>query len=302
MTWRIIALVAALGLLLTACPEQEEVAEEPAEDQADEPGDEEVEPGAPDEDFGGDWFNVIAMAHTSPVTPQGWDVPLETTPWDGQSEGTFSYSSIACADDAPINNISTNLTTLNTRLPESRSPASTRLHPIEFEVADWQNGAGSIEGTVTMVACQLRAGLTPEDEEVPDEEKDRIVFSFTGDVERTAAEEIRYTGTFEITDATGQYEGMTGEGQIGGYIMCLGPDDCADFGEFRDIQVAMVGTYDHPDLDELREEDPGFEGAPDDGDEADTQDLEDDVEDDPDDDADAAEDEEAVEDDEDEDV
>jgi hypothetical protein len=250
--WRVIATAGVLALAATACPEEEN-------DQAAEV-EEDGEAPAADTDFEGDWFNVIAMAHSSPQTPQGWDVPLETSPWDGESTGTFSYSSIACADDAPINNISTNLTTFNSRLPESRSPASTRLHPIEFEVTDEvEDGTGEFTGTVEMVACQLRAGVVPEDDEMADEDRDRIIFEFDADFERTAPEEIRYTGTFTISEGTGEYEGLTGDGEIGGYIMCLGPDDCADFGEFRDIQVAMIGTYDHPDLDDLRQEDPTFE-------------------------------------------
>lgn len=259
MSLRLIAVFGVLVLVLSACAESD------GGDTGDDasPSDTTTQTST---ELEGDLFNLIAMAHSSPTTPQGWDVPIETSPWDGESTGTFSYSSIACADDAPINNVSTNLTTFNSRLPESRSPASTRLQPIEFEVTEEvEGGTGQFDGRIDLVACQLRAGVTPEDDTTDDEQRDSITFEFEADFERTASEEVRYTGTFTITEGTGEYEGISGEGHIGGYLMCLGPDDCADFGEFRDVQVAMIGSYDHPNLDDLREEDPSFDDtAPDD--------------------------------------
>jgi hypothetical protein len=193
-------------------------------------------------------FNLIGMAHTSPNTVRGLPIEVETNPWDGETVGgPFSYASAPCSADAPINNVSTNLTSFNTRLEGSRSPASTRLHPVEFEVLAFEDGQGEMRGTVDLTACQPRFGVTPPDDPTPDAERDRIRFEFTADFEQPTAEETTWQGEFRMTEGTGVYEGIQGSGQIGGYLMCLGPDRCAQQGAFRDAQVAMIGSYQAPE-------------------------------------------------------
>ncbi len=230
-----LAVLGVAALLLAACPQAEEEEPTPA-----------VTPTPAAE---GGTFNVIAMAHSTGTTPRGADVPMEANPWDGESEGTFSYSAIACADDAPINDISTNLATFNSKLEDSRSPASTRMHPIEFQVTEvTEDGEGQLEGTIALTVCQPRPGAVTDD--VPDEQRDRIDFDWTADFQRTSPEEVAFRGTFDIRGGTGIYQDLTGSGDIAGYVMCLGDVDCADVGEYRDIQIAMVGSYDHPQLDQ----------------------------------------------------
>lgn len=193
-------------------------------------------------------FNLIAMSHTSPETVRGLEIEVETTPWDGEStDGPFSYASAPCNQDAPINNVSSNLPSFNTQLEDSRSPASTRLHPFEFDIDDIEDGAGEMSGTITLTVCHPRFGVTPDPDPVPDEDKDRIVFDFTASLMQPTVEETTYSGTFEVTEATGPYEGLQASGQIAGYMMCLGPEPCAQRGEFRDAQVAMIGTYEPPE-------------------------------------------------------
>ncbi|MBW3578989.1 MAG: hypothetical protein KY462_14865 [Actinobacteria bacterium] len=231
-----LAVLGVAALLLAACPQAEE---EPTPAVSPTPT-----PAAE-----GGTFNVIAMAHSTGETPRGADVPMQAEPWDGESEGTFSYSAISCADDAPINDISTNLATFNSKLEDSRSPASTRMHPIEFQVTEvTEDGEGQLEGTIALTVCQPRPGAVTDD--VADDQRDRIDFDWTADFQRTSPEEVAFRGTFDITGGTGIYQDLTGSGDIAGYVMCLGDVECADVDEYRDIQIAMVGSYDHPQLDE----------------------------------------------------
>lgn len=189
-------------------------------------------------------FNLIGMAHTSPSTARGLPIEVQTTPWDGQATGgPFSFASAPCSADAPINNVSTNLASLNTRLEGSRSPASTRLHPLEFEVVSLEDGAGEIDGSIDLTVCQPRFGVTPPDDATPDAERDRIRFAFTAQFVQPTPEETTWQGEFRIESGTGAYEGIEGSGQIGGYFMCLGPERCEQIGGFRDAQVTMIGSY-----------------------------------------------------------
>jgi hypothetical protein len=193
-------------------------------------------------------FNLIAMAHSSPETVRGLTIEIETTPWDGESEGgPYSFASAPCDQDAPINNVSSNLGSLNTRLEGSRSPASTRLHPLEFEITSLDDdGSGELEGTIDLTICQPRFGVTPEGE-MPDTDRERIQVEFDASFTQPTGEEATWWGDFELVDGTGPYEGITGSGRIAGYFMCLGPDPCEQRGEYRDAQVTMIGTYDDPE-------------------------------------------------------
>lgn len=193
-----------------------------------------------------DRFNLIGMAHTSPATPGGLPIEVKTTPWDGTSTGgPYSYASAPCSANAPINNVSTNLVSFNTRLKGSRSPASTRLHPVQFEVLSNDNGSGELRGTIDLTVCQPRFGVTPPGKE--DTARDRITFTFTATFTQPTKEETTWGGEFQIKDATGVYQGIRGSGRIAGYFMCLGPERCAQRGGFRDAQVAMIGSYDPPE-------------------------------------------------------
>lgn len=252
---RWVAFLSASGLLLTACGGSDS---EPPDADTAQQGDEADDvpsavgtPGIGDEAEHEHHFNLIAMAHTSPETVRGLVIEVDTTPWDGESDGgPFSFASAPCEQDAPINNVSSNLPSLNTRLDGSRSPASTRLHPLEFDVTSLDDdGSGTMEGTVDLTVCQPRFGVTPAGE-MPDEERDRIELAFTASFTQQR-EEATWWGDFTIIDGTGVYEGITGNGRIAGYFMCLGPDPCEDRGEYRDAQVVMMGSYDDPE---------GFEG------------------------------------------
>lgn len=212
-------------------------------------------------DRDGDPFSLMAIVHSLPHATAPPDPaenqpgpPLQTIRWDGHKEGgPFRYSSARCIDPAPINDISTNLTTFNGRIPESASPASIRLQPLEFRV-EHGGPSGRLEGTIRMVACGITQGRFSrviEKTEGPDTHRDRITFKWTADYKKTSgtpsapkASEAAWTGTFDISEGTGRYRGISGSGFISGTFLCL--QGVCDEPDFTDGQVVMVGTYKAP--------------------------------------------------------
>lgn len=186
-------------------------------------------------------FSLMAMVHTT----QYQDTELvmqEPSPWDGSAaSGPYRYASIACTGNAPVNNISTNLTTYNSRVPGSRSPASTRNHPMEFVVQ-----GSTLRGSVELTACKPGPGPTGSPDPVPDGRKDRIFLDWTATYERTSPEEVAWSGRFTITGGTGRYEDLTGRGTVSGYFFCFAAEGCESLGQFRDAQYTMTGTYRGP--------------------------------------------------------
>lgn len=111
-------------------------------------------------------FGLAAMVHT-----HDWPNNVEVLPWDGGSNGEYVYRAIPCSDNAPMNNISSNLPSYNSMIPGSRSPASTRSHPFKFMVSN-----GKIVGSINLTVCKLGPG--PTKDERPDAERDRILINF----------------------------------------------------------------------------------------------------------------------------
>lgn len=178
-------------------------------------------------------FGLAAMVHTP-----DWPNNPEVQPWDGESEGEFVYSSIACSGNAPMNNISSNLPTYNSLIPGSRSPASTRSHPFRFT---YENGA--MTGTINLTVCKLGPG--PADDGREDAERDRIDIEFTATADRRSGEETIFGGDFTIASGTGRYAELEGSGTIRGYFMCFDPRGCKEGneGQFRDMQYVLEGTF-----------------------------------------------------------
>lgn len=241
---RVIAVLATTALVVAGC--SDDSGSEAAGEAAASPAATDGGGGAQVDEFDSR-FNLIGMAHTSPRTARGLEIEVDTTPWDGASTGgPYSFASAPCSADAPINNVSTNLTSFNTRLEGSRSPASTRLHPLEFEVLSLEDGKGEMRGSISLTVCQPRFGVTPPDDATADTDRDSIAIEFTADFTQPTAEETTYAGEFEITEGTGPYEGIRGSGHIAGYFMCLGPERCEQQGAFRDAQVVLLGSYEAP--------------------------------------------------------
>lgn len=68
---------------------------------------------------------------------------------------------------------------------------------------------------------------------------------------RTSDNELRIvSGSYEIADATGVFEGMGGSGRITGSLTCLagalretGAESCADLGMYTDAVLQLRGRY-----------------------------------------------------------
>ncbi|MGH4022215.1 MAG: hypothetical protein ACRDT0_23870 [Pseudonocardiaceae bacterium] len=186
-------------------------------------------------------FSLMAMVHTTQY--QDTDLVMQDpNPWSWSAQGgPYRYASIPCTGNAPVNNISTNLTTYNSRLPGSRSPASTRNHPFEFVVS-----GSTLHGSVMLTACQPEPGPNESPDAVPDGRKPKVFVQWTAKYERTSPEEVSWSGTFTLTGGTGTYEGLTGRGTISGYFFCFADEGCESLGEFRDAQYTMTGNYRDP--------------------------------------------------------
>lgn len=276
---RAVAVLGALSVLLAACEGDVDQTAAPPDDTdvgAGDAGEPLVEVG---DDVVRGAFSGVAMVHQT--TYGGADVEEETDAWDGSAEpgGPYSYAAIPCNQDAPVNNISSDLPTFNTLIEGSRVPSSMRAHPMEFEVVEGDDGDARLEGTIEFTVCQLRPGVTPDPDPVPDDEKYQIELTWSADFDETTDEQITWRGEFEIVGGTGIYEDLTGEGTIAGYFLCFDPDGCSSLGEYADGQFSFMGTYEVPAdvLDEASaplyaeaepETDAETEPEPDEGDDA----------------------------------
>ena len=182
-------------------------------------------------------FVLQAMTHTP-----DWPTATDVVPWDGVSDGSFTYRAIPCTGNAPLNNISSNLPTYSNRVPGGRSPASTRAHPMKFTVEK-----GQIKGTIAFTVCRLTPGAVPASDETKDADRPKINIAFTAKTNKVTAEEVVFKGDFEIAGGTGRYEKLTGKGMISGYMFCYDPKGCvANQNKFRDMQFVIEGTYSDP--------------------------------------------------------
>lgn len=182
-------------------------------------------------------FHLMAMVHTA-----DWPSRNDVAPWDGRADGEFVYRAIPCSQNAPVNNLSSNLPTYNSLIPGSRSPASTRSQPFRFSVKD-----GKMNGSIALIVCKLARG--PTEDGLADAARDRICVNFQADANRLADREVVFSGSFRIAAGTGRYEKLTGAGSIHGYFMCLNPaegESAESKAMLRDLQYVLLGTFRDP--------------------------------------------------------
>lgn len=138
----------------------------------------------------------------------------------------FSYSSVACGDPAPYNDVGLNF---DPEYPGVENPAAVR-HIIEGEVTDVQDSAGTahLRGTLTTYLCE------------DGEKGDRLDSTFEGELEQQP-DVAGFTGRFEITGGTGRFAGIQGAGSMHGHLTCLDrvlererADSCAELGRYTD--------------------------------------------------------------------
>jgi len=191
-------------------------------------------------------FSLIMMIHTQQSVPE-FNVPA-TSPWDGaRRPGIFTYRSIPCTGNAPVNNISSDLPSYNTRVPGSRSPSSLRAHPFAMRIKKARGGGWELQGQIDFTVCKLGPGPTVRPEPVADEQKPKIRVRYRAKFLRATAENVHWAGRFRIVGGTGRYEGLTGTGDIAGYFFCFEPQGCqATGGRYQDGQMVMHGDYEDP--------------------------------------------------------
>ena len=195
-------------------------------------------------------FSAIMMVHTRSSTYG--DLP-GVRPWNGaRVKGSGGeYRSIACNQNAPVNNISSDLPSYGTRVKGSRAPASMRAQPFGFEVRrNKRTKRWEMVGSVRFIVCKLGPGPTPVDDPVPDANKPQIVIGFRAPFKKESPELVRFAGRFRITGGTQRYNDLRGAGRIAGYLFCFAPDGCAARGgNMLDGQFVLNGKYHDPTPD-----------------------------------------------------
>lgn len=190
-------------------------------------------------------FSMIIMAHTG-GSPGAYQVTDAQAPGSELEAGDeFTYRSIECSGDAPVNNIASDLPSFGAQIQDSRVPVSMRAHPLRFEVLEVEGEGVGVSGRMTATVCKLGPGPTPEDDPVADEEKPVIHFDFTGTLDQVSDDSTTFDGEFEIAGGTGRYERLSGSGEMTGYLFCFAPEGCED--TFDDSQFVLRGDYSHPD-------------------------------------------------------
>lgn len=182
-------------------------------------------------------FSLFAMVHT--MTLEGPEGAVETHPWDGVAAGGFSYASMPCSGDAPVNNVATDLPALGGTMSGSRVPVSVRSHPLRMEV----DASGGLRGSIALTVCRLGPGPTADPDPVADLAKPRIKVGFEGAVDRRDATFVPWSGTFTLRGGTGRYAQLGGEGHIAGYFFSKDAQEGAARGALLDGQYAMIGRY-----------------------------------------------------------
>lgn len=188
-------------------------------------------------------FAFQGMMHTA----RGGNRLPGVNPWDGRSSGRFAYRSIPCSGNAPVNNLSSNLPSYNSRVRGSRSPSSTRIHPLRFSVVRSKSGRREMRGRITLTVCKLDQGPTADPDPVPDVAKPKIRILFSAPFRRENTDVVRFNGRFRITSGTQRYDDLTGSGTIAGYLFCYDQGGCASQGgHYQDGQLSMQGSYADP--------------------------------------------------------
>lgn len=176
------------------------------------------------------------------VPTTGLEIPV--------TEGSnFSFSSIECSSGpAPFNEVGLEF---SPDFPGLEDPAPIRS-VVEGTVTDVNpSGGGTIEGSITTFLCENG------------EETDQIVTSFTARFRPTSDDQVvlmggtlettgglGLNGKFTITEATGQFEGLNGDGRLRGQLTCLPitlmrneATDCADLGLFSEALLDLDGRF-----------------------------------------------------------
>lgn len=200
--------------------------------------------GAQPEASGG--FALTVHSHSDrPETLLNPDV--ERLSYDFEENDTFAYSSRMCSGNAAFNDVGLDFRPDYPGVDDDGDGTAPVRHYVEGTVTEVNGATGTIEGTITTVLCVTdENGLQTESENV-------IVTEFTAKYRQVSDNELRLTGTFEIspTLSTGTFEGLEGSGSLQASLLCLANQrdpskpSCADLGEYTDF-VASRGDASAP--------------------------------------------------------
>jgi len=188
-------------------------------------------------------FSLLMMVHTS---HGGFGDLPGVKPWNGslRSKAKHIYRSIPCSDEAPINNIASDLPSYEGRVRRSRVPSSMRAHPFAFRLRKSKKKGMRMVGTLRLTVCKLDGGSTFQFDPVSDARKPKITVRFDMAPKRMTGEVVHFEGKFRLRGGTQRYRGLSGSGNIAGYLFCFARVGCARGGRlYRDGQFVMQGSY-----------------------------------------------------------
>ncbi len=186
-------------------------------------------------------FALTVHSHSDmPETLLNPDV--ERLSYDFEEDDTFAYSSRMCSGNAAFNDVGLDFRPDYPGVDDDGDGTAPVRHYVEGTVTEVNGATGTIEGTITTVLCVNGT-----------ESENVIVTEFTAKYRQVSDNELRLTGTFEIspTLSTGTFAGLEGSGSLQASLLCLGNQrdpskpSCADLGEYTDF-VASRGDASAP--------------------------------------------------------
>jgi len=154
----------------------------------------------------------------------------------------FAYSSRTCSGNARFNDVGLNFIPDYPGVDDDADGTAPVRHIVQGAVTEVNGDRGTIEGTITTVLCVTGADGKRT------ESNNKIVTNFTTKYRQASDNELRLTGTFEIspTASTGTFLGLEGRGSFKAILTCLSAarnpslPSCSDIGQYTDF-VAVRG-------------------------------------------------------------
>ncbi len=176
----------------------------------------------------------------------------------------FSYSSRVCGGRAPFNDLGLDFRPDYPGVDNDDGTAPVR-HRMQGTITTVERGGrGTVSGKTTSVLC------SPQGYPAQAETGHSIVTHYTAKYTRVSNNEIRLSGTFQISpsESTGTFQGLTGHGSLQGSLTCLGHQrdrklpSCQAQGHFTDftgirgdpskgpgeIRPGLMGTFRDPSV------------------------------------------------------
>ena len=202
----------------------------------------------------------LTLAGTQYGTPSGQPTTVATDPVSiPVARGdTFTYSTITCATGFPPWNsfglhFSPNYPGVNEGADDRGAPVRHELRgTVTQRKAD---GTGKITGTITTFLCENGVRT------------DQIVSRYKADFAPTSATSVpltgggpvpttgglALTGKFKVTDGTGRFEDLKGQGEMIGQLTCLqstltrnAKSSCTELGGYSEAPFQLSGDYRDP--------------------------------------------------------